>query len=46
MHLQFFFQKIIKPILDNPGIELFINNFIISGYTISNLKIINDILNI
>lgn len=42
---QFFFQKIIKPILDNPGIELFINNFIISGYTISNLKIINDILN-
>ena len=42
---QFFFKKLIKPILDNPGMELLINNFIISGYTLSNLNIINEILN-
>ena len=42
---QFFFKKIIMPILGNPGIELLINNFIISGFTIPNLNIINVILN-
>ena len=42
---QFFFKKIIKPILSDPGIELLINNFIISGNTIPNLNIINGILN-
>ena len=41
---QFFFKKLIKPILDNPGMELLINNFIISGYTLSNLNIINEVL--
>ena len=39
-----FFEKILRPILDNPGKELLINNFIISGYTLSNLEIINEIL--
>lgn len=42
---QFFFNKIIMPIFVDPGVELFINNFIISGYTLSNLNIINEILN-
>ena len=41
---QFFFKQIIMPIFVDPGIELFINNFIISGYTLSNLNIINEIL--
>ena len=41
---QFFFKKLIMPIFADPGIELFINNFIISGYTLSNLNIINEIL--
>ena len=42
---QFFFKKILKPILANPRMELFINNFIISGFTIPNLNIIIEILN-
>ena len=33
------------PILINPEIELLINNFIISGFTLPNLNIINLILN-
>ena len=41
---QFFFKKLITPILVDPGIELLINNFIISGFTLSNLDIINQIL--
>ena len=41
---QFFFQKLIKPILADPTIELLINNFIISGYTVTNLNIMTDIL--
>ena len=42
---QFLFKKIIKPILANPGMELLINNFIISGFTLSNLNIITEVLN-
>ena len=41
---QFFFKTIIKPILSGPDMELLINNFIISGYTLPNLNIINEIL--
>ena len=41
---QFFFKKIIKPILANPGLELLINDFIISGATEQNLNVINEIL--
>ena len=40
----FFFQKLLAPILKNPAIEAFINNFIISGNTISNLKVISEII--
>ena len=42
---QFLFKKIIMPILANPGLELLINNFIISGFTLPNLNIINEVLN-
>ena len=42
---KFFYQKLIMPILVNPEIELLINSFIISGYTLPNLSIINQILN-
>ena len=42
---QFFFKKIIKPILADPGMELLINNLIISGFTIPNLNIVNEVLN-
>ena len=41
---RFFFEILIRPILSEPGIELLINNYIISGYTLSNLSIINEIL--
>ena len=42
---QLLFKKIINPMLSDPGIELLINNFIISGYTLPNLKIMKEILN-
>ena len=42
---KFFYKKLIMPILVNPEIELLINNFIISGFTWSNLNVINQILN-
>ena len=42
---KFFFGKLLKPILMNPGIEVIINNFIISKNTLDNLKIICDIIN-
>ena len=42
---KFFDQKIMRPILASPGMELLINNFIISGFTLNNLNIINEILN-
>ena len=42
---KFLYNKIIGPILVNPEIELLINNFIISGFTLNNLNIINEILN-
>ena len=41
---KFFFKKLIMPILVNPEIELFINIFIISGNTLPNLKVLNQIL--
>ena len=41
---QFFFKKIIKPILADPAMELLINNLIISGYTIPNLNVVNEVL--
>ena len=41
---KFFFKKLIMPILVNPEIELFINDFIISGNTLPNLKVLNQIL--
>ena len=40
----FFFQKLLIPILSNPGVGVLINNFIISDNTLKNLKIINHIL--
>ena len=40
----FFFGKLLVPILMNPGIEAFISNFIISGNTINNLKVICQII--
>ena len=36
----FFFGKLLFPILENPSIEAFISNFIISGSTLKNLKTI------
>ena len=41
---QFFFKKIIAPFFADPTIELLINNFIISGYTVSNINIMTEIL--
>ena len=35
---RFFYMKLISPILVNPEIELLINNFIISGFTLPNIK--------
>ena len=40
----FFFKKLLIPILKNPGVGVLINNFIISRNTLSNIKIINEIL--
>ena len=40
----FFFKKLLIPILANPGVGLLINNFIISDNTLKNLKIINEVL--
>ena len=42
---KFLYNKIIGPILVNPEMELLINDFIISGFTLNNLNIINEILN-
>ena len=42
---KFLYNKIIGPILVNPEMELLLNNFIISGFTLNNLNIINEILN-
>ena len=41
---KFFFGKLLLPILKNPTIEAFINNFIISGNTNHNLNIICNII--
>ncbi len=41
---KFFFGKLLVPILNEPGKEALINNFIISENTISNLKIIGSII--
>ena len=40
---KFFFGKLLLPVLENPGVEAFINNFI-SQNTSENLKIISKIL--
>ena len=42
---KFFFGKLLTPILKNPIIEALIGNFIITGNTLNNLKIIGDIIN-
>ena len=42
---KFFFTALILPILRNPATAGLINNFIISGITMNNLKILCDILN-
>lgn len=42
---KFFFGKLLVPFLENPGIEAFINNFIISQNTLNNLKVIGGIIN-
>ena len=41
---KFFFDKLLIPILRNPGIEAFINNFIISENTMKNLLMISFII--
>ena len=41
---KFFFHKLFGPIFENPGIGALINNFIISGVTHHNLKIISSII--
>ena len=41
---KFFFDKLLIPILRNPGIEAFINNFIISENTMKNLLMISRII--
>ena len=41
---KFFFDKLFSPVLENPGTWALINNFIISGVTKSNLKIISFIV--
>ena len=40
---KFFFEKLIIPAIQNPGIEAFISDFIISTNTVENLKIISEI---
>ena len=40
---KFFFGKLLLPILENPGVEAFVNNFI-SENTSVNLKLISEIL--
>ena len=40
----FLFRQLLIPILENPAIGVLINNFIISRTTLSNLKIITEIL--
>ena len=40
----FLFKQLLIPILENPGVGVLINNFIISRNTLSNIKIINKIL--
>ena len=42
---KFFFSKLLIPILNNPGIEVLINDFIISQKTFNNLKNIGNIIN-
>jgi len=41
---KFFFGKLLVPILKNPIIEALIGDFIITGNTLNNLKIIGDII--
>ena len=41
---KFFFGKLLLPILNNPTIEAFINNFIISEETNYNLKVLSTII--
>ena len=41
---KFFFDKLLIPILRNPGLKAFINNFIISENTIKNLMVISNII--
>ena len=41
---KFFFHKLFSPIFENPGIGALISNFIISGVTHHNLKIISLII--
>ena len=42
---KFFFGKLLVPLLNEPGTEALINNFIISKNTIDNLKLIGKIIN-
>ena len=42
---KFFFDKLFSPIFENPGTLALINNFIISGITKNNLKIISFLIN-
>jgi hypothetical protein len=41
---KFFFHKLFSPIFENPGIAALINNFIISGVTQHNLRVISFII--
>ena len=41
---KFFFNKLFSPIFENPGIAALINNFIISGVTQHNLRVISFII--
>ena len=41
---KFFFEKLIIPAIENPGIEAFISDFTISQKTLDNLKIISEIM--
>ena len=41
---KFFFKTLLFPILQKPDINALINNYIISNDTISNMKIISDVL--
>ena len=42
---KFFFANLLEPILKNPEVEAFINDFIITQNTLNNLSIISDIIN-